>query len=369
MKKIGIITLNGYFNYGNRLQNFALQEILKSYNFEVETLWIKRSQTKKRENVLKRFLKVFLKPVNVAQRTKKILFPDKNKAKRIKRFKEFSNQYINESNYIISEQNLHEDILNTFDFFVTGSDQVWNPFYIKGSSLFFLTFAPIEKRISYAASFGVSEIPKEHVENYKKWLSEMENISVREQDGVDIVKRLTNRNVPELIDPTLLISREDWLTITKEAKNKPKKEILLTYFLGKIPKSTQKIINKYKREYKLTIVNLANPKYKKHYLTDPAEFLDYIYSARLFFTDSFHGALFSILFETPFIVTNRKSKTPSMNSRIETLLTKFNLKSRHIDNFDDKDIMNVDFSHTSEVLKNERRRAFKYLRNSLKKQR
>src|SRR5699024_11318737 len=97
------------------------------YNFEVETLWIKRSQTKKRENVLKRFLKVFLKPVNVAQRTKKILFPDKNKAKRIKRFKEFSNQYINESNYIISEQNLHEDILNTFDFFVTGSDQVWNP--------------------------------------------------------------------------------------------------------------------------------------------------------------------------------------------------------------------------------------------------
>src|SRR5699024_5201056 len=244
---------------------------------------------------------------------------------------------------------------------------VWNPFYIRGSSLFFLSFAPKEKRISYAASFGISSIPEEHLENYTEWISEMEHISVREEDGAEIVKQLTNREVPVVVDPTLLLTKEDWLVITKSAKNKPKKDILLTYFLGEIPKNIQSKIKKYKRKYKLEVVNLANPKYKNHYITDPAEFLDYIYSAKLFFTDSFHGAVFSILFETPFVVANRKSKTPSMNSRIETLLHTFKLESRHVDNIKEKEILDVDFSHTFDILASERNRAFYFLNKSINK--
>lgn len=369
MNKIGIVTLNGYYNYGNRLQNYALQEVLKSYNYDVETIWIDKNKLSIKQPFYKQVVKAVIKPKVILKKIKNKTFPYKKKDQRVERFKQFSNKYINETTYSISEHNMPKELLNDFEYFVVGSDQVWNPFYIRGSSLFFLSFVPKRKRISYAASFGISNIPENHVENYKKWISSMEHISVREQEGAEIVKQLTQRTPSVVVDPTILLSKEDWLIISESAKNKPKKDILLTYFLGEIPNEVQSKIKKYKKKYKLKVVNLADSKQKKYYLTDPSEFLDYIYSAKLFFTDSFHGAVFSILFETPFIVTNRKSKTPSMNSRIDTLLSTFKLESRHIDNVYDNDnqIFNMDFSHTYNILTYERNKAFEYLKKSLMK--
>jgi len=367
MEKIGIITLNGYYNYGNRLQNYALQEVLKSYDFEVETIWIESPKNNKRKSTFKKLKKVLVNPTLVFKKIYNKLFINDKKEKRKQRFKIFSEQYINETNYKITKENLPVKLLNDYAYFVTGSDQVWNPYYIKGSSLYFLSFAPKEKSIAYSPSFGISEIPQQHIDNYKEWLKEIAHISVREQDGANIVKELINRDVEVLVDPTLLLRREEWLSIAKPVVNKPNKDILLTYFLGEVPKNAQKMINKYKKKHNLIVVNLANPKHKKFYLTDPAEFLDYINSAKVFFTDSFHGAVFSILFETPFVVTDRKSKTPSMNSRIVTLLSKFNLESRHINNINKKELFNVDYSHTHKILNEERDRSFNYLERSLTK--
>ena len=365
MKKIGIITLNGYINYGNRLQNYALQETLKKFNYKVETIWI--DNKKKKKDSVSKTIKLVQNPKLILKKVYRKFYLNPLKVKRENRFRRFSDDYINETKYSISENYLPKELLNEYKYYVTGSDQVWNPFYIKGSPLYFLTFVPESKRISYAASFGISDIPKDYIDNYTKWLSEMRSISVREKNGAEIVKTLTDRNVPVVVDPTLLLTKEDWLVITKPSKNKPEKDILLTYFLGEIPKSIQSKIKKYKRKYKLEVVNLANPKYKNHYFTDPAEFLDYIYSAKLFFTDSFHGAVFSVLFETPFVVANRKSKTPSMNSRIETLLHTFKLESRHVDNIKEKEILDVDFSHTFDILASERNRAFDFLNKSINK--
>src|SRR5699024_149848 len=339
-KKIGIITLNGYINYGNRLQNYALQETLKKFNYKVETIWI--DNKKKKKDSVSKTIKLVQNPKLILKKVYRKFYLNPLKVKRENRFRRFSDDYINETKYSISENYLPKELLNEYKYYVTGSDQVWNPFYIKGSPLYFLTFVPESKRISYAASFGISDIPKDYIDNYTKWLSEMRSISVREKNGAEIVK-------------------------TKQSKNKPEKDILLTYFLGEIPKSIQSKIKKYKRKYKLEVVNLANPKYKNHYFTDPAEFLDYIYSAKLFFTDSFHGAVFSVLFETPFVVANRKSKTPSMNSRIETLLHTFKLESRHVDNIKEKEILDVDFSHTFDILASERNRAFYFLNKSINK--
>lgn len=364
MKRIGIITLNGYFNYGNRLQNYALQETLKSYGHDVETIWIKE-ESKKKRSFFKRIIKLIINPFRLIKSINRRLIPDKAKLERTERFKSFSNKYIKESDYFISENNLKLKKLNTFDHFVTGSDQVWNPYYIKGSSLYFLTFAPKEKRISYAASFGVSEIPKEHKVNYTKWLEDMNHISVREDDGAKIVESLTDKEVPVVLDPTLLLTKEKWLEITSPCKYKPKEDILLTYFLGDISRETKKMIAQLKKKYKLKVVNLANPKYEKHYLADPAEFLDYIYYAELFITDSFHGAVFSILFETPFVVTDRNAKIPSMNSRINTLLSTFQLESRHINRVNKEHIFDVDFSQTYKILDKEREKSFKYFNNAL----
>lgn len=281
-------------------------------------------------------------------------------------FKEFSLKYLSETDFTISEKNIPQDLLNRYDYFITGSDQVWNPNYTSGSSIYFLTFAPKNKRISYAASFGVSEIPEEYIENYKKWLSEMPHLSVREEAGAKIVKDLTGREATVSLDPTMLLTKEQWLSISQVPSHKPKKGYLLTYFLGNIPKERENLLKDIAKRNDLEIVNLARVKEKIPYLTGPSEFIDYIDSASVFCTDSFHGAAFSILLETPFIVFERIDNSPSMNSRIETLLTKFKLESRLVQNIkSNEQIFEIDYSHVPPILQKERDSSINYLKNAL----
>ena len=111
-----------------------------------------------------------------------------------------------------------DDLSDQYDYFITGSDQVWNPNYLYGSSIYFLAFAPKHKRIAFAPSFGVSEIKPEYVERYKEWLSGMHRLSVREDDGAKIIKRINRKRRPVLVDPTMLLTKEKWLSIAKPAR-------------------------------------------------------------------------------------------------------------------------------------------------------
>lgn len=369
MKKVAIITLNGYFNYGNRLQNYALQESIGRLGFEVETLINNTQFNTKQTCMLDKIKKIKEKNMKEVyeifyRKIENHIYKDLKK-KRTQIFKDFSLEHINETDYI-SENHIPEDLLIKYDYFVTGSDQVWNPNYRKGSFIEFLTFAPPEKRIAYAPSFGVSEIPEEYIENYKKWLSEMPHLSVREDAGADIIKKLTGRDVPVLVDPTMLLTKEDWLSISKTPSNKPMKNYLLTYFLGEISKDRKKLIIEIAKRNELEIVNLSQVKDKIPFLTGPSEFIDYVNSASLFCTDSFHGAVFSILLEKPFIMFKRKGKSPSMNSRIETLLTKFKLESRLVQNIkSNEQIFEIDYSHVPPILQKERDSSINYLKNAL----
>ena len=229
-------------------------------------------------------------------------FYENDMKNRKENFMEFSKTYINETDYIVSKKHIPENLSDRYDYFITGSDQVWNPDNLHGTSFFFLTFAEQYKRIAYAPSFGVSEIKPEFIEDYKEWISGMYKLSVREDDGAKIIKKLTGRESPVLVDPTLLLTKEKWLSIAKEASNKPKDKYLLTYFLGGIPTQYKKEIKKTAKENNLEIINLGDIKEKDTYQTGPSEFIDYINNCSVMFTDSFHGTVFSILFEKPFVV-------------------------------------------------------------------
>lgn len=369
--KIGIITIIDYFNYGNRLQNYAVQEILKSIGYTVETIVnTQRSSNKNTSNKLKNLSKLKNKnAMSILKTIKRRLFLiiDKKKIsslnnEKYRNFKGFTDKYINETDFIISDNYIPEYINDDYDFFIVGSDQVWNPHYRKGSSIDFLTFAHKEKRISFSASFGVSRIPDDFKEDYSKWLCDFKAISVRENAGFDIVKNLTGKEAEVLLDPTLLIQKENWINISKESKKKPSKRYILTYFLGHKNETISKKIIEIANRKDLEIVNLASIKDDKFYTCDPAEFLDFIKSAEIFFTDSFHGVVFSILFSKPFIVFKRGE----MNSRIDTLLNKFDLVDRKWENIRfDEDIFKIDFSHVESILENERQKAINYLQNAL----
>ena len=372
MKKIGLITICDYTNYGNRLQNYASQEVLKSLGCIVETIvntnTPPKTSFKNRLNKLKN-----LSGKELFGRVKRKLRLSSNNdvqqyhLQRVKAFRKFTDDNIKETRFTISQNNIPTDLADEYDYFVVGSDQVWNPTFRHGSSIDFLTFAPMHKRIAYASSFGIAALPDQYIENYRRWLSQMKNLSVREEAGAQIIKELTSRDALVLIDPTLMLSKEKWLSVAKPSDHKPKNAYLLTYFLGEVSKENQNKIKQIALDNKLEMVNLGDIKDKVRYTADPGEFIDYVNSATAFLTDSFHGTVFSILLEKPFIIFDRiNKKTPSMNSRIETLLSTFKLESRRYDNIkNNSDIFNVNYSHIAPILEFERHKALGYLQNAL----
>ncbi|WP_432354369.1 polysaccharide pyruvyl transferase family protein [Sporosarcina sp. A2] len=377
MKKIGILTINDYTNYGNRLQNYASQEVLNALGFQVETIInttmhlesnnegtfkLQRLNKLRNYSAIELINKMKFKIFSL-RNSKKIIIAKKEKRKN---FIEFTKHNIKETKYTISDNNIPNDLTVEYDFFVTGSDQVWNPNFERFSGVDFLSFAPKYKRIAYAPSFGISELPTENKKLYKEWLSEMSSVSVREQAGAKIIKELTGRDAEVLIDPTLMLTKEQWLSIAMESEFKPKKKYILTYFLGNQTSENRKSIKRIAQINDLDIVNLADIYDIKRYTADPSEFIDYINSASLVLTDSFHGAVFSTLLKTPFVVYNREGSLPSMNSRIDTLTSKFKLESRKAENIEkNEQILNADYSHVDEILQFEREKALIYLKNAL----
>lgn len=146
-KKIGILTLNGYNNYGNRLQNYALEEIIRSLDFEVETILVDRNN---QDELSKRLRKISSigELIGKIQNRFNYFLSKKIMNERKEKFIKFSKDYLFETEYIISNSTVLDDISLRYDFFITGSDQVWNPNNLHGTTFYFLTFAPFKKRIA-----------------------------------------------------------------------------------------------------------------------------------------------------------------------------------------------------------------------------
>jgi len=378
-KKVGIVTLHGYFNYGNRLQNYAVEQILKSLGCEVESIVnttriSNENKNSNKSNIFNKFPKIFnmsFKKTLYKVYNKFWYYNNKNLIKKIKKEKEnkfvkFSENFLNESNNTISINDIPSDLGERYDYFIAGSDQVWNPLFNDTSHINFLTFAPYKKRISFSASFGIPEIPKKYVNDYKKWLNEMNSISVREFEGAKIIKELTGRDSKVLVDPTMLLDKKEWLDLSKESPNKPNSKYLFIYILGNISLERKKLIKNIARNNNLEIVNLTDMKQLDTYSSGPREFIDFINSASLVLTDSFHASIFSVIFRTPFVVFNRDYNNMSMNSRINTLFKKLKLESRFDENLDfEKDLFNINFNITDDILKQEKLKAINFLKNSL----
>jgi len=377
MKKAAIITITDYVNYGNRLQNYAVQELLKSFNLEVESIAnipvrepINELEftTMRIKNALKLSPLVLLKKIaeKIEERKNKDKFLNAKRAKE-KSFREYAIKHTRETNFTVMGDNIPENLGEQYNYFFIGSDQIWNPNIRYGSEFDFATFAPKNKRFALAPSFGLSDIPERFVTPYSKWLSELEYLSVREEAGATIIKNLTGREAPVLVDPTLMLTREQWLSVAEQGVNKPVKPYLLTYFIGDVSKKRKKLLAQLAKKHKLEIIRLASLDDIERYDANPGEFIDYINTASLVCTDSFHAIIFSIHTEKPFVVFDREGKSAPMSSRIETLLSKFNFESRKFSILQNStDIFNIDFSHIPEILKLEREKVNQYLNKALK---
>lgn len=360
--KIGILTLNGNFNFGNRLQNYALQQYIEELcNSEIQTI-INTTNYSPKIKLTKR-----IKPSNILKKINyiikfKILYKNKLKERNAK-FLEFSKN-IKETTYSISNRNI-DNRCQEFDKVVIGSDQVWSPFFYRLSEIDFGMFLEKEKVVSYSASIGADYIPENYVDLFKRGISNVSMISVRENSGKKVLEELTNRkDINVLIDPTMLLDIEEWQKIEKKPEHLKNKKYILNYFLGKISKKRKKEIEKIAKEYECEIINILDEK-DPYYASGPSEFLYLERNAFLICTDSFHSCVFAILFDTPFIVFNREDKTVNMNSRIETLLSKFLLDNRYYKGEISKELLKADYKEAHKILEDEREKSLNFLKKAL----
>ncbi len=376
MKRIGIHTITDYVNYGNRLQNYATQEILRQLGFEVESIvnhptppleagW---EFTKKRlNNAFKQSPVVLIKKIikKFADKRIQLVFNSCQRDKAAS-FKEFTNKYIKESDFVLTLDNIPADINERYDYCVVGSDQIWNPNIRYGSPLDFLSYVSAEKRIALAPSFGVSHIPEKYHKMYTAYLDEMAHLSVREEKGAEIIKKLCGRHAEVLVDPTLILKTNDWKRIATKAKNKPVRPYMVTYFIGEVSSTRLKKLKQIASDRKLDLVMLNSLHDTKRYAANPGEFIDYIRSAALVSTDSFHCIIFSIHFQRPFVVFDRDVKSAPMSSRIDTLLGKFHFEKRKMSYLEKTSrYLEIDFSHVPQIMESERAKTLNYLHKAL----
>lgn len=366
---IGIITLSNEinYNYGGVLQNYALCKYLCDRKYNAKAIHCNASNSKEA-------IKLFLYNkcgINVYKNKSlgNTIIVNRLILERNKNFETFINKYIPVHKIAWYDTKKFEKLSLQYSKFIVGSDQVWNPYWAitkRTYNKLFLRFAPYEKRVSYAASFGVSELPEECKDKYKKALMDFQRISVREESGKQIVNELIGKSVDVLIDPTMLLKTNEWRDISKKSSIHIKEKYILKYFLGNKVTDRDLYIDKISKKYNLEIIDLMDKNQKKIFTAGPAEFLYLIENASLICTDSFHATVFSILFNKPFWIMNRIEKNQrSMNSRIETLLEKLGLKQRISDEINEKKLFECDYQEAYERLDSERKKAFNFIKSVL----
>ena len=361
MKKIGIITMIGN-NFGNRLQNFALQEYLKKLKVQTETIYNNVYEIPKQKYTILNI------PKKIYTKLKIVCINKKNKKVNNERnnlFYDFDNEYIQFSRERVTKEYDLNKLNNKYDKFIVGSDQVWNPYAYRNKDIDFLSFSTRDKNISYAVSLGVERLDEQFETIYEEGLKNFKYISVREDKGAEIVKKITEReDIEVLVDPTMLLTKEEWAKIEKKPSQLKDKKYILNYFLGEISKERKKKIEEIAKENNCQIINILD-KRDLFYISGPMEFLYLERNAFLICTDSFHSCVFAILFNTPFIVFNREDKLVDMNSRIETLLSRFKLTNRYYKGKIEKELLKSDYTEAYKILEEERKKSLDFLKKAL----
>lgn len=314
--KVGIVTVFDNNNHGNRLQNYALQQVLLRYADEVVTM--KNKPWFSDKSRIARMLPL----------AESVFFNRLLGMERRARLVEFTNRYVRLSRgcYWYDKAGQAPKKADRCDVYCVGSDQVWNPTMGRRGSFDYLAFAPEERTFSYAASFGIDQIPLEYRQPVADGLGHIKDISVREDAGKKIVEDLTGRTDAQvLVDPTMLLRREDWDRVIAKPKAAVPENYVLTYFLGKVSDSRRAVIEERARELGCAIIEVMDPN-SPFYAVGPDEFVWLIKNAKYICTDSFHGSVFSFLYGRPFAVFAREDKGPDMGSRMKTFTAKFSLK-------------------------------------------
>lgn len=363
MKKVSIITLHNVTNFGSMLQTYATQYTIKKIGYKAEIidfvpegLTLYRAMFPKNENrgFVSKSIRFFPKLIcNIIQ------YSVLNK---------FLKKYICKSQIKYSS---YEELVNNppkADIYMSGSDQIWNTQNSNKQNdikAYYLQFVPEnKKKVAYAGSFGKKEFSDEMMIKIGEYLKDYNAISVRESFGLKILEKVGIKNGVHVLDPTMLLSRNEWENFIYPVKEK---RYLFVYNLNRNP-----VIKKYAqviaKEKGLGIVNFSDTfefiKHAKNRLINgPKDFVSYIAYADYIITDSFHGIAFSINFNKQFVCV----KAPKYNSRLESMLNLVGLEERLFEKEINLEIAykNIEYEKINKIIKENREKSLKYLYNNL----
>lgn len=335
MKHTAIVTWITYTNFGTYLQAYALQQYIKSLGYKNKILddasCIHTEISWKYE--VKKMLWSFTPAYHVYVR---------NRTKAIAMYEQFKSKYIDLEKHISDRYYLN----SYYDCFICGSDQIWSPLFLKNphADFYYASFAS-KKKIAYAPSIGVSAIPEELKFRYVQLIADFKSLSVREPQGQKNLQELTGNKVPIVVDPTLLLQKEDWEKLLPVQRDVDK--YVLAYFLT--PNYMYiNYVQKYAETHGLKLKIFFTDKSYCHLSAElitagPLEFLKYIRNAKFVFTDSFHGSIFASIFNVQFVTFKRfkNGNSINQNSRVENLLNMMGISEHLIDENQIENISNL----------------------------
>ena len=390
MKKLGIITGYGVYNYGTKLQAYAMQEIFRKKGFQTEIiLYSEGNSFSQVKNYIKGFLYLVLPVFKVIER------------------KTRHSQYIRRQYGHLSSSSLHLslirrlkaiesiDVVYTSKRFFTkgsllryskrmvavvcGSDQIWHPYNC--SEFWTLQLVPEGvRRISYAPSLGVDKLPEEAIPFFTKAMKGIDSISVREVSGAQILQRLTEKSVHVVLDPTILVGRLLWDKVLINIPRLAEKDYCLCYLLG-TSLEHRDIIQEVANKKGLVIYNFSH--FKKYndadetlegehlYDISPFEFVGLVSKAKFVITDSFHCSVFSLLYHKEFLALLRYGSMDRMgtNNRIYSFLGQFGLESRIVTNRTHLDSLlnsQIDYEKVEQIVAQKRIESMTFLDDALR---
>lgn len=342
-KRIGVITFHNYDNYGAILQSYALQKKLRGLGTYPE--------------IIDYSCQYISNPFRLINLKEKGLFnyiygaighicyiPRRRKCNQFRKHMKYSEP--------VTKGNMRA-VSGKYDIYIAGSDQVWDYKLTNFDQTYFLDFPEKgKKKCSYAASIGEHIPPEQFRNDYSRLLNDFDEILVREDYGADIVNELTGKKPEVVCDPTLLLTADEWNKLLKEPKIRGK--YILVYQLGINPEIVN-FARRLKKETGYRIVYIPFPlvgllKCRCEITVGPAEWMGLFKNAEYVISDSFHGVVFSLLFNRKFFA---KADGHHKNRRVEQLLKLVNLSDRTMNDVSDEQLTEeIDFTYANEQLAN-----------------
>lgn len=368
--RIGILTLPLHYNYGGILQAYALQIVLERMGHEVNLISEKRHPTK---------LPLWKAPLcygkrilrNVAGRSCPVFLEQKIE-REFPLVSRYTSEFVDKYIKCVVYDNFSDISETDYDCFVVGSDQVWRPAYFRNIENAYLKFTEgwKVKRIAYAASFGTDkwEYGEEQTEACRHLVQQFDAVSIREASGVGLCKEHFGIEAKHVLDPTMLLNKEDYIKLFETAETPKSKGTLLNYILDETP-GKKALIDKISKDKGLVpfrvnskVENLAAP--LKERIQPPVEqWLRGFYDAEFVVTDSFHACVFSIIFGKPFVVYGNEERGLS---RFYSLLSLFGLENRLITSIDSLGALReIDYDKIYLILKKMKLSSIDFLRETL----